>query len=211
MAPPMSARAAILAALAPDAAPDAAARAREAAALLVATERPPVADVATDALFVAQLIQPQLAATHDAVASLRDVPAAVARYLAEKGAAPQLYLPPDPRLEACDWTGIDRLAAVPVDGGAALAFALAGVAETGSLVLDTGAHAPMLPNFLALYHVIVVERRTIVHRLEDVPAPPPPGSRTRCWITGVSGTTDIEGHYVRGAHGPRFLHVVIVG
>ena len=30
-------------------------------------------------------------------------------------------------------------------------------------------------------------------------------------ITGASGTTDIEGSYVRGAHGPGFLHVVVVG
>ena len=29
-------------------------------------------------------------------------------------------------------------------------------------------------------------------------------------ITGASGTTDIEGSYVRGAHGPGFLHVVLV-
>ena len=30
-------------------------------------------------------------------------------------------------------------------------------------------------------------------------------------LTGASGTTDIEGSLVLGAHGPRFLHVVIVG
>ena len=29
-------------------------------------------------------------------------------------------------------------------------------------------------------------------------------------ITGASGTTDIEGSYVRGAHGPSFLHVVLL-
>ena len=28
-------------------------------------------------------------------------------------------------------------------------------------------------------------------------------------ITGASGTTDIEGILVRGAHGPRNLHIVI--
>jgi L-lactate utilization protein LutC len=34
--------------------------------------------------------------------------------------------------------------------------------------------------------------------------------RTIALVTGASGTTDIEASYVRGAHGPRFLHVVLI-
>jgi L-lactate dehydrogenase complex protein LldG len=40
-------------------------------------------------------------------------------------------------------------------------------------------------------------------------AEPPP--RNVNLITGASGTTDIEGSLVLGAHGPRYLHVVIAG
>ena len=38
-----------------------------------------------------------------------------------------------------------------------------------------------------------------------------PAPRNLNLVTGASGTTDIEGAYVRGAHGPRSLHVVLVG
>jgi L-lactate dehydrogenase complex protein LldG len=31
------------------------------------------------------------------------------------------------------------------------------------------------------------------------------------FVTGASGTTDIEGALVKGAHGPGWLHVVLVG
>ncbi|MCP5002313.1 MAG: hypothetical protein GY933_27205, partial [Hyphomicrobiales bacterium] len=30
-------------------------------------------------------------------------------------------------------------------------------------------------------------------------------------VTGTSGTADIEAKNVRGAHGPRFMHLIIVG
>ena len=36
-------------------------------------------------------------------------------------------------------------------------------------------------------------------------------ARNAILITGPSGTTDIEGSYVRGAHGPGFLHIIITG
>jgi L-lactate dehydrogenase complex protein LldG len=66
----------------------------------------------------------------------------------------------------------------------------------------------MLPNFLALHHIVLLRVRDIVAHLEDAPlAGPQP--RAHYWVTGVSGTTDIEGTYVRGAHGPRFLHVIL--
>jgi L-lactate dehydrogenase complex protein LldG len=77
-------------------------------------------------------------------------------------------------------------------------------------VLETAPGAPMLPNFLCLHHIILLAADRIVPYLEDAVLP---GAQPRAhyWITGVSGTTDIEGQYVRGAHGPRFLHVILVG
>lgn len=178
----------------------------EAAALLIAPERPRVDPTRLEESFLQMLAQPSVAATVDRIASLDDLPRAVATYLAAQGLPPTLCAPPDPRV-ARDWLGITPHDQVAPDENAVLAFARCGVAETGSLVFETSPIAPMLPNFLALHHIVVVQR--IVAQLEDAMlggAQP----RAHYWVTGVSGTTDIEGTYVRGAHGPRFLHVILV-
>lgn len=199
----MSARADILARLTGTATP--AAIAAEAAALLVAPERPPVDPAALEDTFLARLALPSVAATIDRIADIADLPAAIAGYCAEHALPRTLCVPPDPRLSACDWTGFTRHETAAPDEAIALAIARVGVAETGSLVLETGPAAPMLPNFLALHHIVLVPK--VVAHLEDAlldGAYP----RAHYWVTGVSGTTDIEGSYVRGAHGPRFLHVI---
>ncbi len=202
----MSARDAILARLTGGATPSAIDV--EAAALLIAPERPPVDPAALEETFLARLTLPSVAATIDAVASFADLPAAIARYCADQGLQRTLCIPPDPRLAACDWTGFTLHDSAAPDEPAALAIARCGVAETGSLVFETAPEAPMLPNFLALHHIVVVPQ--VVAYLEDavlVGTHP----RAHYWVTGVSGTTDIEGTYVRGAHGPRFLHVIRIG
>jgi L-lactate dehydrogenase complex protein LldG len=199
----MSAREAILARLK---GPPPSAAAAE--ALLIAPERPVVDAAALEAEFLARLALPSVSASHDVIERLEQLPAAVARYLAAHGAAPTLCVPPDPVLRTCDWSGLTLHDHAAPEESAALAVARLGVAETGSLVFETGPRAPMLPNFLALHHIVLLRVRDIVAHLEDAPlAGPQP--RAHYWVTGVSGTTDIEGTYVRGAHGPRFLHVIL--
>lgn len=200
----MSAREAILARL-KDPKPDKA----EADLLLIAPERPMVDEGALEAEFLARLALPSVNASHDAIGSIADLPAAVARYLDLQGAPRSLCLPPDPRLSGCDWQGFTLLEEAEPDESAALAVARRGIAETGSLVFETAPDAPMLPNFLTLHHIVLLAVRDIAPYLEDAPligAQP----RAHYWVTGVSGTTDIEGTYVRGAHGPRFLHVILL-
>jgi L-lactate dehydrogenase complex protein LldG len=181
----------------------------EADALLIAPERPSVDMGALEEGFVAKLSLPSIAATHDRIESLADLPAAIARYCAEQGLAPALYLPPDARLTRCDWSGFALHDAAATEEPAVLAVARCGIAETGSLVFETAPDAPMLPNFVALHHIVLLQADAIVAHLEDAILP---GAQPRAhyWVTGVSGTTDIEGTYVRGAHGPRFLHVILV-
>ena len=181
----------------------------EAAALLDGPERPAVDDGALESEFLARLALSSVNASHDRIASLADLPAAIARYLTDQQEPLTLCCPPDPRLTVCDWSAFTLHADPAPDEGPTLAIARRGIAETGSLIFETSPIAPMLPNFLTLHHIVLLASRDIAAHLEDAPLPGPQ-PRAHYWITGVSGTTDIEGTYVRGAHGPRFLHVILL-
>lgn len=183
--------------------------AAEAAALLGTPERPVVDASNLEAEFLDRLALSSVNASHDRIASLADLPTAIARYLTKQQEPLTLCCPPDPRLAACDWSAFTLHADAAPDEGATLAIARRGIAETGSLIFETSPIAPMLPNFLTLHHIVLLAIRDISLHLEDAPLPGPQ-PRAHYWITGVSGTTDIEGTYVRGAHGPRFLHVILL-
>lgn len=183
--------------------------ATEAAALLGTPERPSVDATALESEFLTRLALPSVNASHDRIASITDLPTAIAHYLTDQNEPLALCCPPDPRLAACDWSAFTLHADAAPDEAATLAIARKGIAETGSLIFETSPVAPMLPNFLTLHHIVLLATRDIAAHLEDAPLPGPQ-PRAHYWITGVSGTTDIEGTYVRGAHGPRFLHVILL-
>ena len=106
----------------------------------------------------------------------------------------------------------------PSDGSDAvtLSHAVAGVAETGTLVLASGPDNPTTLNFLPEHHIVVLEAKDVVGDYESVwdalrkkvGAKMP---RTVNWITGASRSADIEQVLLNGAHGPKGLHVIIVG
>jgi L-lactate dehydrogenase complex protein LldG len=188
--------------------------AAEAAALLAAPElirpRPPAIDLVE--LFAERVASSKVSATLDRLTDLADLPDAVAHYLATQGLPSAVFVQPHPDLLALNWGDVALRNPLPDDGGVAVGLARWGIAETGSLVFHSGPETPILFNFLPLYHIVTVKVDSIVAHLEDyvaaASASPPP--RNVNVITGASGTTDIEGSYVRGAHGPRFLHVVLV-
>ena len=93
-----------------------------------------------------------------------------------------------------------------------MTLAEGGVAETGSLIFRSGPDTPMLHNFLALHHIAVVQQDRIGRYLESVFGPNAPAlPRIMTLVTGTSGTADIEAVNIRGAHGPRYLHILLVG
>ncbi len=96
-----------------------------------------------------------------------------------------------------------------------LTEAYAGVAETGSLVLLSDKHSPTSLNFLPDNYLCVLKREHLVSHIEDVwqrlrqeGAGLP---RAVNFITGPSRTADVEQTIQLGAHGPRRLHVLLIG
>jgi L-lactate dehydrogenase complex protein LldG len=98
-----------------------------------------------------------------------------------------------------------------------VSHAFAAVAETGTLVLVSGADNPTTLNFLPDVHIVVVETSDVTPDFETVMARlrsrfgADAMPRTVNMITGPSRSADIEQTLILGAHGPRKLHVIVVG
>jgi L-lactate dehydrogenase complex protein LldG len=167
------------------------------------------------ALFVA--MAETVAATVRRVAGPGDVPDAVAEYLAGQNLSTAVKAAPDPALEGIPWSKRPLLSVTAgrADDGDAtsLTGALAAVAETGTLVLASGPHAPSTLNFMPETHIVVLRAAQIVGAYEeawDLLRQSGAMPRTVNWITGPSRTGDIEQQIQLGAHGPRRLHIVLV-
>ncbi len=186
--------------------------AAEAAALLADPDaiRPHLAAATLPEAFEAKATA--LGTTLDRVASLADVPQAVGRYLAGQGLAPSVALQGAPEFQRLDWGGVRTHDGLAPDEPVAVGLALWGIAESGSVVVHSAPDAPILLSFLPLHHVVALRESTLLPYLEDYAAKLATTAtpRNAVLITGPSGTTDIEGSYVRGAHGPGFLHIVLV-
>jgi len=173
------------------------------------------------ALFIAKV--EEAAATIAELRSLDEVPAAIADYLREHNLPPVLRVAPDPALTNLPWSKAPMLTvtAGPSDGGdpVSLTACVAGVAETGTLMLASGADNPTGLAFLPETHVVIVRRNQLVGGLEDafdrLRAKCGPGGgehwpRAINFVTGPSRSGDIEQQLQMGAHGPRQLHVLLV-
>jgi L-lactate dehydrogenase complex protein LldG len=148
------------------------------------------------------------------------IPSAITGYLREKNLPQRVVLGGDDYLAALPWSNEPTLerkagrAEGPDQVG--VSHATAGVAETGTIVMASGADNPVTINFLPETHIVVVEEKDIVGPYEDafakVTARFGKGKmpRTVNMISGPSRSADIGGRLVIGAHGPRRMCVVIV-
>jgi L-lactate dehydrogenase complex protein LldG len=154
-------------------------------------------------------------------ASGADVPAAVSAFLRSQNLPMQIRRGDDPRLAAMPWSeqGTLEVSTGPSDGHqlASVSHAFGGIAETGTLVMLSGRDNPTTLNFLPDTHIVAVDAKDIAGDYETVwqrvrekfgvDALP----RAINMITGPSRSADIGQILILGAHGPRRLHVLVVG
>jgi L-lactate dehydrogenase complex protein LldG len=149
-----------------------------------------------------------------------DVPGEVARFLRDHNLPATIRIGTDARLTAMPWgeTALEvSTGRSDGDDPNAVSHAFGGVAESGTLAMLSGPDNPTTLNFLPDNHVVIVsaaeiagDYETIWQRLRQQTGK---GTmpRTVNLITGPSRSADIEQTLLLGAHGPRTLHIIIVG
>jgi L-lactate dehydrogenase complex protein LldG len=159
------------------------------------------------------------AAVVESIAAPGTLPSALRKWLAEWQLAPELVASDDPLLRT--WLAPDSRCSVrfgsplPSDR-VGVVLPIVAVAESGTLVLGSGATHPTALAFLPDYLVAILPRSRIVPScetaLERVGSGRAERSLPRCinFVTGPSRTADIEEVLLLGAHGPRTLLVLVV-
>ena len=165
-------------------------------------------------------------ATVERVTDMAAVPAALTDYLKRENLPAQVVMAPDPSLDSAQWQNeplLEIRRGVPEESDmVSVTSAPVAVAETGTLVMFSGADHPSTLNFLPETHVVVLPADRIAKTYEDVwdliRQRMADGSngldgmipRTVNMITGPSRSGDIEQTLLLGAHGPRRLHIILV-
>ena len=156
-----------------------------------------------------------LASTVDEVAGLSAVPAAVARYLEERGLDKEGVCWPE--FAALDWHAHGIVLDPRAPGGTeklGLTGAFCAIAETGTLVLVSGPRTPAATSLLPDTHIAVLAISSLCAGMEeafDLLRKQDGGlSRAVNFISGPSRTGDIEQTVVLGAHGPYRVHVILL-
>lgn len=149
------------------------------------------------------------------VGELRAVPATVARYLATHKLPARAVCWPE--LTALPWATQDvdvEARAARGDDGVGITGAFCAIAETGTLMLLSGAQTPATVSLLPETHIAVVSTSALVTTMEQAWARQRAhaGALPRAvnFISGPSRTADVEQTVTLGAHGPRNVLIVLV-
>ncbi len=159
----------------------------------------------------------ETSATTDRIAGFADLPGAIAAYLGKYDRGGAIKAQPRAAFTDLDWAPL-RIAFGPADDtdGIGLVLADGAAAETGTLLMMSGAEAPTALNFLPETLIAVLPLARLAGDYEgawsilrgaggnEFP------SRTVNWISGPSRSADIEQRVLMGVHGPRNLHIILV-
>jgi len=105
-------------------------------------------------------------------------------------------------------TGLTRDELFTCDAG--VTSAQWGIAETGTLVLESARERSRLASLVPPIHVALLSTRCICDSLGDALARVDPASHAITLITGPSRTSDIELTLVVGVHGPQTVHILLL-
>lgn len=156
-----------------------------------------------------------MSSTLDEVSAIQDVPAAIAKYLANIQAPRKLVCWNE--LASLDWAGqsIEVEARAARDGDVSgVTGCFCAIAETGTLMLASGPATPGKTSLLPDNHIALVPRTRVVRGMEEAWALARSElgvlPRAVSFISGPSRTADIEQTLVLGAHGPYRVHVILM-
>jgi L-lactate dehydrogenase complex protein LldG len=162
--------------------------------------------------------------TVERIATIAQLPQAVARYVDALDLDPSLAEQKShrgvcwPEFGGLDWSDAGlAIEARPTHGKDRLGItgSFCAVAETGTLVITSGAATPTASMLLPDTHVAVVRAERIVAGMEEafalVRAELGAMPRAVNFVSGPSRTGDIEQTIVVGAHGPFRVHIIVVG
>lgn len=151
----------------------------------------------------------------DEVAALDEVPAAVARYLAERQLPQRAVV--WPKYAALPWAQAGlavEARAAQGDDAVGITGCFCAIAETGTLMTCSAPDTPAATSLLPETHIAIVPLSRIVAGMEDgwALARAELGELPRAvnFISGPSRTGDIEQTIVIGAHGPYRVHLILV-
>ncbi len=151
--------------------------------------------------------------------ALIDLPGALAGYMRDHNLGGAFRVAATESLADVDWSSDAML--MPDTGPASpsdvlsVSSAVAGAAETGSVMFVSGPETPATLHVLPLHHVSVIHAGDIEGGYEDAVARARRAAgvmpRVLNIITGPSRTADIEQTLLMGAHGPQAEVVIVVG
>ena len=146
-----------------------------------------------------------------------DIVDAVLAYMGEQSLDKKLLCATTTMIEKIIWPeqlNVETRSA-SIEDKVVLTEAFAGIAETGSVVLCSSKLTPVSLNFLPDHFLCVVRRDSLVNTIEDlwykIRQQQTTMPRAINIITGPSRTADVEQIIQMGAHGPRKVHLLLVG